>query len=132
MSHATLLITTSDANSRWRADFANAASALGPITFVDAEHAREHVQNRAISLVVIDASFMPSDAVLDELRTWRRERGDICLVVASASPTWRRAREVLDAGADHYMTKSIDPERIRADLDTALRLAGPTGWRHSD
>lgn len=132
MNTTTLLITANDPNSRWRTDFANAIRPFGPIAFVDAEHSREHIRDESVTVVVIDASFLSSEAVLDELRTWRRERHDICLIVASASPTWRRAREVLDAGANHYMTKSVDPVRIRADLNTALELASSAGRRPPD
>lgn len=43
------------------------------------------------------------------------------VIVVTTSPTWRRARESLQAGAVDYIRQTLDEDRLRADLGHSLQ-----------
>jgi DNA-binding response OmpR family regulator len=62
-------------------------------------------------LMVVDASGLQIE--LAERVAWLHGRfPQVPIVVLTSSPTWRRARAVLQAGAADYMRRSIEDELL--------------------
>ncbi len=76
-------------------------------------------------VIIIDAGEVRDAALLaSRLRArWPEAR----VVIATASPTWRRAREALRAGATDYIRKSLDEEELRSKIQAVLDAPPPSG-----
>lgn len=72
-----------------------------------------------MDLLLIDASTIENEIVLF-VQTLHLENEWIPIVVATTSPTWRRARAVLLAGATDYIGRSFEHEAIRAKCMDAM------------
>jgi DNA-binding NtrC family response regulator len=87
---------------------------------MDEGEARRAVTEREYALVVIDAGAVEEAA---KLTAWLlATTPDLPIVVATASPTWQRARQVLKAGASDYIRKTLDEEKTRRELGAVLDL----------
>jgi DNA-binding response OmpR family regulator len=64
------------------------------------------------------------DAVLMVSRL-RVQQPETRIVIATASPTWQRAREALRAGAADYVRKSLDEKGLRSKVQTVLERQSP-------
>lgn len=69
-------------------------------------------------LVIIDAGEV-ADAVVLTTRL-REENPGLRIVIATASPTWERARAALKAGAADYVDKTLDETAIGANVRAVL------------
>ena len=74
-------------------------------------------------LLVVDASGLQIE--LGERVGWLHGRfPDVPIIVLTNSPTWRRARAVLQAGASDYLRRSVNDEtllsRCRSLLECSL------------
>jgi DNA-binding NarL/FixJ family response regulator len=90
-------------------------SELGIVRVVGQEGLAEHLEEHAYEAVILDAgSVSPVAAVVAEIQN-RSPSTEVYVI--TASPHWRVARDVLQAGATDYMPKS----RLSEDLVASLR-----------
>jgi DNA-binding NarL/FixJ family response regulator len=81
------------------------------MTKVFAESMLEDELNEPFDLMVVDASGLQIE--LAERVAWLHGRfPEVPIVVLTSSPTWRRARAVLLAGAGDYMPRSLDDDLL--------------------
>jgi DNA-binding NarL/FixJ family response regulator len=98
-----------------------ALTALGEVAVFPPKEALEHLLVSKYDMVIIDATMLDSEMLL--LSQIRARQPDARLLVLTASPTWRRARDVLKAGAMDYMSKSLSEKEY---LDTFQELLNRT------
>jgi len=90
----------------------------------DGNRARELIETRAPSLVVLDVMLPGTDGLA--LCRWIRARSSLPVILLTA-----RGGEVdrivgLELGADDYVTKPFSPRELAARVRTVLRRLGPT------
>jgi DNA-binding NtrC family response regulator len=114
-----LSIVTAQPPNVWAAETAATLRAFGPVEFVSAASFDASMLDES-RLAVIDAKAMPAaDRIVALLRS-RPSTADLRIVVMTASPTWRRARSVLEAGAMDYLPKSINSQKLKDAISEAL------------
>ncbi len=70
-------------------------------------------------LIIIDATVVEmAERLVTQLLMENPERR---IVVITASPTWQRARAVLEAGAMDYLPKTLSVNEMRETFQRALR-----------
>ena len=83
------------------------------------------VGRKRYDVLVIDAGTIRKAVLL--VSRLRSLQPDARIVVAATTPTWRRAREILQAGAADYIHKSFDERKLRARIQAVLE-APPPSW----
>jgi DNA-binding response OmpR family regulator len=109
--------------TRWPLVLEQALSSLGNLVVVSEEDASQLVAKNIYDMIIVDAG-----AVRDVLRLvsyLRMAQPQTRIIVATASPTWQRAREVLKAGATDYIRKSQDEKKLLSDIQTVLEQLPP-------
>ncbi|VAW40641.1 hypothetical protein MNBD_CHLOROFLEXI01-3504, partial [hydrothermal vent metagenome] len=105
-------ILTNNAQSPWLKQLANVLGVLGELT-ICAESMLDEEPDEDYDLIIVDASGLKMD--LAERVVWLNGRFPKApIIVLTSSPTWRRARDVLQAGAADYMRRSFDDDRLLA------------------
>jgi DNA-binding NtrC family response regulator len=99
----------------------SALKALGEVTVLPPPEALRQILLSKYDLVIIDATMLDSEMLL--LSQIREMQPDVRLLVLTASPTWRRARDVLKAGAMDYMSKALSEKEY---LDAFQELLNRT------
>ncbi len=94
----------------------------------DGDRARELIESRSPSLVVLDVMLPGTDGLA--LCRWIRSRSSLPVILLTA-----RGEEVdrivgLELGADDYVTKPFSPRELSARVRTVLRRSGPDAPRH--
>jgi DNA-binding NtrC family response regulator len=102
-------------------DVLNALQALGEVAVLPPKEAVEQILVSKYDMVIIDATMLDSELLL--LSRIRAQQPDTRLLVLTASPTWRRARDALKAGAMDYLSKSLNEKEY---LDTFRELLDRT------
>jgi DNA-binding NtrC family response regulator len=111
----------------WYRVLKEALAPLGVLEARDEDRAIQLIQQRSYDLVIVDAAAVRSVPLL--VSRIRAQRCEARVVVATASPTWRRSREAFQAGATDYVLKSLDREEAISILQAALRKTPPP-WPH--
>jgi DNA-binding NtrC family response regulator len=73
--------------------------------------------------VVVDAAFVENVPAV--IRQVRRGNPQARVLVITLSPTWKRARDALKAGAVDYIKKSLDVAKVREEVQSALDKIPP-------
>lgn len=96
---------------------------MGRLHTVAEREAVAAVTRQVYDVVILDAGAVGDErALVVELRGCRP---GLRVVVATASPTWRRARDVLREGAADYIRKPRDAAELRTLIAKVLELPGP-------
>ena len=88
---------------------------------VDGREALERARELQPDLIVLDV-MLPGTSGLDVLATLREDptTGRIPVIVITA---WTHAKqEVLDAGAERFVSKPFDPDQLKSIVDELLAL----------
>jgi DNA-binding NarL/FixJ family response regulator len=111
--------------TQWSQVLQQALLPLGKLHIVPQDEAVPAVIQSDYDVIIIDAGEVRDAALLaSRLRArWPEAR----VVIATASPTWRRAREALRAGATDYIRKSLDEEELRSKIQAVLDAPPPSG-----
>lgn len=96
----------------------SALTALGEVAVLPPKQALEHLLVSRYDLVIIDATMLDSEMLL--LSQIRARQPNARLLVLTASPTWRRARDALKAGAMDYLSKSLTEKEYLAIFQELL------------
>lgn len=102
----------------WSLSLLEALAPLGDLQLVTKVEAAQVLSRDRYDVVIVDAGAI-SD-IRDLVDRLRRQKPNVRIVVASASPTWRQSREVLLAGAVDYIHKSLDQRKLRARIQGVL------------
>jgi len=98
---------------------------LGTLRVSNEREAVQHILQCDFDLVIIDAIAVENVPLL--VSRIRAQCPNARVVVATTSPTWRRAREAFRAGATDYIRKSFDKrETCRVLQATLLKI--PPAW----
>ena len=111
-----------EAGAAWSRSLQRAVDSWARLDVLDEEAAQRAVAEGEYALVVIDAGTTEDAAALT---SWLRAlQPELPIVVATASPTWQRARQALKAGATDYIRKTLDEEETRLEIGAVLHLKG--------
>lgn len=103
----------------WAQVLRQALASLGTLEIVWEEEVEERIcQQEGKAVLIIDAGAARDTPAL--VAHLRQKCPTSPIVVATASPTWRRAREAFLAGATDYIRKSWDPQELRRVLQEIL------------
>ena len=109
-----------EVGTSWARSVQRAVDSWASLDVMEEEEAQRAVAEGDYALVVIDAGATEDAAALT---SWLRAlQPDLPIVVATASPTWQRARQVLKAGATDYIRKTLDAEETRSEIGAVLHL----------
>ena len=120
-SYRFLLVGT--INNGWHKVLEKAISDLGSLNLVSEDQAIESVFKNRYDVVVIDAGAV--DDARELTSCLRTSRPETRVVVATLSRTWRRARQVMHAGASDYIYKTRNEERLRSTLEEVVNRPPP-------
>jgi DNA-binding response OmpR family regulator len=121
----TFLLIGKRTEGQWPLVLQQALSSLGELRDVSEEEAVQTVVQNHYDVVIIDAGAVRDVALLvSRLQAQRRQ---VRIIVATASPTWQRAREILRAGAADYIRKSLDKKELRSKIQAVLEAPPPSG-----
>lgn len=110
MDSKSIGVLSNNDRSPWLKRLAEVLSSLGTIT-IYSECAFSEESERRFDLLVVDASGLQME--LAERVSWLHGRfPNVPIVVLTSSPTWRRARAVLQAGASDYMRRSMEDDML--------------------
>ena len=117
MNHRFLLVGNGlEKESGWARVLARALSSLGELNIVSEEEAVRLLVEDCLDAIIVDAGAVGNVAKL--VTRLRSRLPDVRVIVATASTTWQRAREVLKAGAAEYIRKSGN----EAELGSILKV----------
>ncbi|MCP4418604.1 MAG: response regulator [Chloroflexi bacterium] len=103
-------ILSNNVQSPWLKQLIEVLAELGALT-ICAESMLHEDPDEEYDLIVVDASGLIME--LAERVAWLNGRfPNTPIFVLTSSPTWRRARDVLQAGAADYMRRSFDDEML--------------------
>jgi CheY-like chemotaxis protein len=94
-------------------------------TVVEAENGKaalDHIARLPVSLVVLDLD-MPEMSGLEVLDALRSNRATMALPTIVLTASDSAEAKVMDAGADDYIRKPLDPERFLSRIKAVLRRA---------
>lgn len=86
--------------------------------------AEGETQRSDYDVVILDATEIQD--VSEQISHWHRVHPRAITVVATAAPSWTRAREAISSGAEQYIQKDMSQEELRAFFQNLLR-ASPAG-----
>ena len=123
MGQARVLLINDAHDHYWYEILKAAIAPLGMLQIGLAEDIAQLARPGSFDLLIVDAAAVENVPLL--LGRLRARQPDARIIVATASPTWRRAREAFQAGASDYIRKSLDLHEIRAALQNALETTLP-------
>jgi len=112
-----IAILSNNEHSPWLKHTTEVLGSLGQLTVyaedVLAKDSEESGGINMMDMMVVDASGLQME--LAERVAWLHGRfPKVPIVVLTSSPTWRRARAVLQAGAADYMRRSMEDDMLLA------------------
>jgi DNA-binding response OmpR family regulator len=123
-----LLLVNGSGDRAWHQALSIAVASLGELHRTAYQEALKEMMARQYDLVIVDS--LAVEDVPKFVSSIRAYRSETKVVVVTASPTWRRAREAFYAGASDYIRKTHDTKELTAVLKAALQ-AQPSPWPHS-
>ena len=117
------LLIDGEGDRLWREALEQALKSWGELDVCREDQAIERILRRRYHLVMVDASEVQNVPLLvSRIRAHSPNTG---VMVATTSPTWRRAREAFRSGASDYFRKSLDQETLRKRVEMTLERAPP-------
>jgi len=117
------LLIGKESETHWPVVLRRALSPLGELDIVPEKEAVQAAIENPYDMVIVDAGAVQDTALL--VSRLRAQRPETRIVVATASLTWRRSREVLQAGAADYIRKSLDETELRSKIQAVLEFPPP-------
>jgi DNA-binding response OmpR family regulator len=119
----TFLLIGDIAESQWPLVLHQALLPLGELAIVQEEAAVQAITQTEYDVVIVDAGVVHHPPML--ISRLHAQHPAVRIIVATASPTWRRARQVLHAGAVDYIRKSLNKRELRSQIEAVLALSPP-------
>ena len=98
------LLIANDEESLALQNIYKALASLGKVEILPYEKAVQQIMITSYDMVIVDATLLDSEMTL--ISKIKTQQPHTFVLVLSASPTWRRARDLLKSGAD-YISKSL-------------------------
>jgi DNA-binding NtrC family response regulator len=117
------LLIDGNKEMQWPMVLQRALSPLGKLHVVSEDDAVQAVTQNRYAIVIIDMGAI-DDAVLLVSRL-QAQRPGLRIVIATASPTWTRARQMFQAGAADYIPKSLDEKDLFSKIQAVLKVPSP-------
>ncbi|MCL4296501.1 MAG: response regulator [Anaerolineae bacterium] len=117
MEHTFLLIGEK-AESQWPLVLEQALSPLGKLHIVSEQTVVKRGIHPDCDVIIIDAGVVEDAVTL--VSSLHQQQPQARIIVATASPTWQRAREMLKAGAADYIYKSLDEKQLQSEIRAVL------------
>jgi DNA-binding NarL/FixJ family response regulator len=93
-------------------NLSEALAALGEFQVVGEPEALDELQRAEYDMVILDAALLDNEMLM--ISEIRRRLPGMRIAVLTASPTWRRAREAIQAGAMDYISKILSGQEYKA------------------
>lgn len=119
-----LLISNYEEDHHWCRLLREALAPLDPLEIQREEASLECLVQNCYDLVIVDASTI-GDVPQLVCRVQNDQPGTR-IVVVSASPTWRQAREAFRAGAMDYVRKSLSKRKLHTFFADILSKVPPS------
>lgn len=119
--NCTFLLVGDTIEKGWTLALKQALSSLGNLEVMSEGELESSFLRNSYDVIVIDAGVVNEAALLAS--HLRSQYPGVPIVIATASPTWRRARKALRAGAADYIRKSLDRKKLRAEIEAVLNLS---------
>lgn len=111
----------------WAKVLKDSLNPMDILEIIHEDNAVTLIAQRNYDLVIIDAAAVRDAPLLvSHIRT---KCNDARIMIVTASPTWRRAREAFQAGATDYVQKSLDTKETKLTIQAALKKTPPP-WSH--
>jgi DNA-binding NarL/FixJ family response regulator len=117
------LLVGNPSGSQWSSILRRALSTLGELRIASEANAPREISRKNYDAIIVDAGAVQDVNALTSLL--RQDHPQARVIVATASPTWRRAREALRAGAADYIRKSLDEKELLVAIQEALLVPLP-------
>jgi DNA-binding response OmpR family regulator len=117
----TFLLIGEKMESMWPLILEQALLPLGPLRLVSEQVALWAISEDDYDVIIIDSGAVDDPVGL--VSHLRERRPETRIIVATASPTWQRARDVLQAGADDYIRKSLDKEQLQTKIRAVVEAS---------
>ena len=122
MTHnRTFLLISDNTKTQWTLIVKATLSSLGNLHITAPGKAIEVVAKQSYDVILIDARAVNDTIAL--ITRLQEQRPDARIIVATASPTWQNARQVLKAGAVDYIQKSLLDGELQACIQAALAIS---------
>lgn len=118
MTNYSFLLIGAATDSMWPLILDQALAPLGKLRLASQSEALQIVNEYNYDIVIIDAGVVSDPVELISNLQSKQVRSRI--IVATSSPTWQRARKVLQAGATDYIFKSLDKSQLRLSIQKVL------------
>jgi DNA-binding response OmpR family regulator len=112
------LLVGDNPDSPWAETVREAVRSRGEVVAATAANAAGVARAAAYDMIIVDATAIGD--ITGVIAALREAAPAAPIVVATASPTWQRAREVFLKGATDYVRKSVDPAAVAAALEAIL------------
>jgi len=110
------LLVTTQTQSSWVKTVKQATATLGTLKVVSPQSVQTEAQQA--DMIIVDAATVKD--VVSFVSTLHTSHPHVPIVVATLSPTWRRARDIIEAGAKDYVRKSLNSAQLKSTLEKWL------------
>lgn len=117
------ILLLSDPDSSWLGSVVLAMAPLGDLQIVPVEKAMDIIHQQPWRMIIVDAAYV--DNAPKQVARIRALCPGVRVVVATASPTWRQAKEAFQAGATDYIRKSLSKKDLHRALSEAIEKTPP-------
>lgn len=107
-------------NHYWHTMLREILAPLGSLEVAGEDEAVKLVMSRHFDLIMVDAAVSSVQLLVARVRAQHPSGG---IIVASADPSWLKAREAFQAGASDYIGKTLDRAETLASIRAALMKA---------
>ena len=119
MTHCFLYLTN-NTSSPWSTALRRSLSIFGELTITPEDEWANETQLCQYSVIFIDATSISDVPTL--IMAIRRQCPTLRIVVATSSPTWKQAREAMQAGAVDYIRKTPDLVELHTQINFVLQI----------
>lgn len=112
------LLVSEGRDANWQDVLERAVHPLGHLEIVSADLAVNRVMQHTYKAIFVDASATDDFSLLTS--RIRGQQPDARILVITAAPTWKRARDAFQAGATDYMRKTLSKDDLFEALQAAL------------
>lgn len=116
------LYVTNNHTASWSAVLDQAITPLGTLEISSSSGLCEQDLHH-VAILFVDASYVPD--IVSFIRGAHQLCPNLPIIVVTASPTWKRAREAMQAGATDYIRKSSDVAELHRIVYNVLQSSTP-------
>ena len=104
-------------DKNWQRLLEETLAPLGNLHIATEKTAMECVWKRNYKAIVVDADVDDISLLISRLRT---QQSNSRIIVFTAAPSWKRAREAFQSGAIDYVRKSLNKDELLSSIQMAL------------